>query len=94
MSAGGNGLFLCLGIMLAGGALAAIIRPQGLVKESRRNREARLRELDEGAPERFFEERRELEAYVPRFDLSHGVLRLFGLAGLVLGLATILAALT
>ena len=84
-----EGLFLGLGIMLAGGSLAAIIRPGLLVKESRRNRDARLRELDAGAPEAFFEERRELEAYPPRFDLSHRALRQWGLAGLTLGILCI-----
>ena len=82
-------LFLVVGIMLAVGSLEAIIRPDTLVKESRRNRDARLRELDAGAPEAFFEERRELETYTPRFDLSHRRLRQFGLLGLMLGLVCI-----
>jgi hypothetical protein len=79
--------------MMTASSLIAIVRPQWLVRESRRNWEARLRELDGGAPERFFEERRELEAYPPRFDLSHAALRRIGLAGLVLGLACIAAGL-
>ena len=91
MSAGGEGLFLGLGIMLAAGGLAAMIRPSAMVKESRRNRDARLRELDAGAPERFFEERRELEAYTPRFDIDHRTLRRFGGIGLVLGILCIAA---
>lgn len=93
MSAGSEGLFLATGIMLAAGGLAAIVRPETLVKESRRNRDARLRELDAGAPERFFEERRELEAYTPRFDLDHATLRRFGGVGLVLGILCIAASL-
>lgn len=84
-----GGLFLSLGIMLAVGSLAAIVRPDTLVKESRRNRDARLRELDAGAPQAFFEERRELEAYSPRFKPSHRTLRWFGLAGLILGILCI-----
>jgi len=84
-----DGLFLSLGVMLAVGSLAAIVRPDTLVKESRRNRDARLRELDAGAPEAFFEQRRELEAYTPRFDLSHRALRQWGLAGLTLGILCI-----
>lgn len=89
MSAGGDNLSLYLGIMLAAGSLAAIVRPATLVNESRRNRDARLRELDAGAPETFFEERRALKAYPPRFDLSHRALRLWGLVGLTLGILCI-----
>ena len=84
-----DGLLLYLGIVLAVGSLCATLRPDLLVKESLRNRDARLRELDAGAPEVFFEERRELEAYSPRFDLSHDALRRFGVVGLVLGVACI-----
>lgn len=87
---GSDGLFLSLGIMLAAVSLGAIVRPDTLVKESRRNHDARLRELDAGAPEAFFEERRELDAYTPRFDLSHRRLRQFGLIGLILGIMCIL----
>jgi hypothetical protein len=68
-------------------SLVAIVRPGTLVRESRRNWEARLRELDAGAPEAYFEERRELEAYPPRFDVSHAALRRFGMVGLLLGIA-------
>ncbi len=64
-------LFLSVGVMLAAGSVAAIVRPDTLVKESRRNRDARLRERDAGGPEAFFEQRRELEVYTPRFDLRH-----------------------
>jgi len=84
-----DGLLLFLGIVLTVGSLGAILRPDHLVKESRLNRDARLRELDAGAPEAFFEERRELEAYPPRFDLSHDTLRRFGMAGIMLGVACI-----
>ncbi|AOL23061.1 hypothetical protein Ga0102493_112042 [Erythrobacter litoralis] len=86
-----DGLMLGLGLMVAGTSLGAILRPDLLVKESRSNRDARLRELDAGAPEAFFEERRELEAYPPRFDLSHRTLRILGAAGLALGIAAMFA---
>lgn len=84
-----TGLWFYLGATLSVSGLVAIIRPQSLVRDSRRNWQARLRELDAGAPEKYFEERRELEAYPPRFDLSHTTLRRFGLVGLALGLAAL-----
>jgi len=84
-----DGLMLGLGLMIVGTSLGAIFRPGLLVKESRRNRDARLRELEGDAPEAFFEERRELEAYQPRFDISHRTLRILGLAGLALGIVAI-----
>ena len=83
-------LLLGLGIMVALVSLGAVLRPDLMVKESRRNRDARLRALDAGAPEAFFEERRELEAYAPRFDLSHRTLRRWGVAGLILGILCII----
>jgi hypothetical protein len=82
-------LLLGLGIIVAIVSLGAVLRPDLMVKESRRNRDARLRELDAGAPEAYFEERRELEAYSPRFDLSHQTLRRWGIAGLILGILCI-----
>lgn len=86
-----NGLWVYIGTAMTVSSLAAIFRPDTLVRESRRNWEKRLRELDAGAPEAFFEERRELEAYPPRFDLSHATLRRFGFAGLLLGMAALFA---
>ncbi|WP_158094044.1 hypothetical protein [Erythrobacter tepidarius] len=50
----GEGLLLGLGVMLVAGSLGAIIRPDKLAKQSRRNRDSRLRELDAGPPEAFF----------------------------------------
>lgn len=91
MSAGGESLLLYLGVTMTVSSLVAITRPDMLVRESRRNWEARLRELDAGAPEAFFEERRELEAYPPRFDVSHATLRRFGIVGLFLGAAALVA---
>ena len=86
---GDDSLWLYLGITMTVSSLVAIICPETLVRESRRNWEARLRELDAGAPEAFFEERRELEAYPPRFDVSHATLRRFGVVGLILGIAAL-----
>lgn len=89
MSAGGEGLLIFIGVTMTVSSLVAILRPEKLVRESRRNWEKRLRELDAGAPEVFFEERRELEAYPPRFDVSHSTLRRFGVLGLALGIAVL-----
>jgi len=94
VSAGGESLVIYIGVTMTVSSLAAIARPDLLVRESRRNWEKRLRELDAGASEAFFEERRELEAYPPRFDLSHDTLRRFGMAGFVLGVACIIWGLT
>ena len=94
MSAGGESLFIYIGVTMTISSLAAIVRPDILVRESRRNWEARLRELDAGAPEAYFEERRELEAYPPRFDVSHATLRRFGMVGLLLGIAVLVVRLT
>lgn len=74
--------------------MAAILRPDLLVRESRRNWEARLRELDAGAPEAFFEERRELEAHPARFDVSHAQFRRFGFVGLLIAVAALAVGLT
>lgn len=89
MSAGGESLLIYIGVTMTVSSLAAIARPDMLVRESRRNWEKRLRELDAGAPEAYFEERRELEAYPPRFDLSLATLRRFGMVGLGLGIAVL-----
>jgi len=94
VSAGGESLFIYIGVTMTVSSLAAIVRPDMLVRESRRNWEARLRELDAGAPEAYFEERRELEAYPPRFDVSHATLRRFGVVGLLLGIAALAVGLT
>jgi hypothetical protein len=91
VSAGGESLLLYLGVTMTVSSLVAIARPDMLVREFRRNWEARLHELDAGAPEAFFEERRELEAYPPRFDVSHATLRRFGIVGFFLGVAALVA---
>jgi hypothetical protein len=94
VSAGGESLFIYIGVALTVSSLAAIVRPDLLVRESRRNWEKRMRELDAGAPEAYFEERRELEAYPPRFDVSHATLRRFGIVGLLLGITVLAVGLT
>lgn len=94
MSAGGESLFIYIGVSLTVSSLAAILRPDLLVRESRRNWEARLREPDAGAPEAFFEERRELEAYPPRFDVSHAQFRRFGFVGLLIAVTALAVGLT
>lgn len=89
MSMGHDSLWLTIGFSMTISALVAIFRPASLVNESLRNRDARLSELDAGAPDAFFEERRSLEAYPPRFNPTHQTLRRFGVAGLVLGVLCI-----
>lgn len=74
-----------LGVMLIAMGLGAIIAPSTLVRESKSNHKRRLKELEDGAPEAYFEEKRELEAYQPRFDLSEKTIRLLGVFALVLG---------
>lgn len=86
-----NGLWIYLGTTMTVSSLVAIFRPEMLVRESRRNWEAPLRELDAGSPETYFEERRELEAYPPRFNPNNQTLRRFGFVGLCLGIASLLA---
>lgn len=57
-----DGATLALGVILTITGWVAAFRPHTLVRDSRDNWQARLRELDTGAPEAFFEERRQLEA--------------------------------
>ena len=88
-----DGLLLLLSIMPVVTSVGAITRPGILAKESQGNRDSRLRGLDAGAPEAFFEERRQLESYTPRFDLSHRPLRMIGLPGLAFGVSATFAVL-
>jgi hypothetical protein len=67
----------------------AIIRPTSMVRESLRNRNRRLDEIRNGAPEKYFEERRELEAYPPRFDLDDRTIRALGVVGAIIGLISL-----
>ena len=72
-------VFILVGLLL-------ILRPPpkgGLQEEQRQER---LAELRAGAEERYFEERRELEAYGPN---SAGPFRLWGTLILLLGLAVL-----
>ncbi|QUL38278.1 hypothetical protein [Erythrobacter sp. JK5] len=84
-----DGLMIGLGITILALAIPAIIRPESLHKESLRNRNRRLEELRNGAPERYFEEQRELEAYRPRFDPSSRTIRALGFVGVTLGVLSL-----
>jgi hypothetical protein len=64
--------------------LSLIFWPPPKRRENEEQRTARLAELAAGAPERFFEERRQLEAYGPR---SGGPFRLLGVLLLIIGVA-------
>lgn len=73
------------GMVIAIMSLGAILRPQRQFCDSLSNRNARLAELDAGDSERYFEERRELEAYPPKRDLSNQTIRRLGYLSLVGG---------
>jgi hypothetical protein len=62
--------------------LSLIFWPPPKRSEDQAQRKARLAELANGAPERYFEERRELQSYGPG---SSGPFRLVGVLLLVLG---------
>ena len=66
--------------------LAAIFWPLPKRGGRERHRQARVAELDSGAEERFFEERRQLESYGPKsagpFRLLDVLIVLLGIAGL------------
>ncbi len=72
----------------------ALVAPHTLVRESRGNHARRLHELEDGAPEAYFEEKRELEAYRPRFNLSLKTIRRLGIFAMVLGGGTVFLGLT
>ena len=74
------------GLILIVTSLGAILRPERQYRDSLSNRNARLAELNAGAPERHFEERRELEAYPPRYNLSNRTIRRLGYVSLSFGL--------
>ncbi|QZD94958.1 hypothetical protein [Qipengyuania gelatinilytica] len=78
-------LTFTLGLVLIVTSLGAILRPERQYRESLSNRNARLAELDAGAPERHFEERRELEAYPPKLDFSKQTIRGLGYLSLAFG---------
>lgn len=83
-----SGLF-GLGIALLAMGFGAVIAPGSLVRDSRRNHQRRLKELEDGAPEAYFEEKRDLESYQPRFDFSEKTIRRLGGVALVLGAAAL-----
>jgi uncharacterized protein YjeT (DUF2065 family) len=78
-------LTFTLGLVLIVTSLGAVLRPERQYRDSLSNRNARLAELDAGAPERHFEERRELEAYPPKSDLSEHTIRRLGYVSLAFG---------
>jgi len=84
-----NGLLFSLGITMIVVAVPAILQPQMLFKESLRNRNRRLEELRNGAPEFHFEERRELESYRPRYNPTNKTIRVLGFVGLAIGFISV-----
>lgn len=85
-----DGVLLGFGTAFIVISLPMIVRPDSLVRYSRRHRDSRLAELKKGAKETYFEERRELEAYPPRFNLTNTMLRKIGIAQCLLGMLVIL----
>jgi len=86
-------LTITVGCAIIIGSLGAIFRSQKQYRSSPSNQNARLAELEAGAPEKYFEERRELEAYPPKFDLANRTIRRLGLFSLILGCALVMWAL-
>ena len=84
-----DGLLIGAGLAVLGTAIPAIFRPDLMVSESARHHKRRLRELQDGAPEAYFEERRELETYQPRYDFSDRTIRRLGVIGAGLGLLSL-----
>ena len=84
-----EGKLVAAGVMLVIISLPPILWPGRQVRDSQNAWNARLEELKSGAPEAYFEERRELEAYKPRWNLSDSVIRRFALATLALGIGLI-----
>ncbi len=89
-----DGLLIGAGLALVAAAIPAIVRPHALTNQSLRNRDRRLNELRSGAEERYFEERRELESYTPRYNPSNQTIRRMGLIGLALGCVSIFQGMT
>ena len=79
-----DGLFFMAGLSITIFSYLTIRRP-----DQKAFRKARLQELEEGADEDFFEERRALEACPPRFHWGERTNRIAGFVGLFLGLAMI-----
>ena len=89
-----DGLLIGAGFSALAVGLPAMIRPDLMMRESVRNHKRRLDELRGGAPEAYFEERRELEAYPPRFDFDADTIRRLGGAGAFLGVLSLYQGLT
>ncbi len=89
-----DALLIGAGLAVLGTAIPAIFRPDLMVRESARHHKRRLRELQDGAPEAYFEERRELEAYPPRYDFSDRTIRWLGVIGTGIGLFSIYQGMT
>ncbi len=81
-----DALLIGAGLTVLGTAIPAIFRPDLMVSASARHHKRRLRELQDGAPEAYFEEHRQLEAYPPRQDYSDRTVRCLGLIGAGMGL--------
>ena len=64
---------------------SAFLWPEKRYFESEDNRRARLEELKAGAPETYFEERRALEAYPPKTNLSRRTIRILGGVTMLMG---------
>lgn len=68
-------------------SLGLIFWPPPKRSQNEDQRKDRLAELADGAPERYFEERRQLESYGPR---SGGPFRLLGVLMLLIGVTMLL----
>ena len=75
--------------IVAGGMLIAIsihrFRSSGRSTETFEGWQERMEQLKNGAPEAFFEERRQLQSYPPSRASSSAKLRLTGLIGIAVG---------
>ena len=89
-----DGLLIGAGFSALAVGLPAMMRPDLMIRESARNHNRRLDELRNGAPEAYFEERRELEAYPPRFDFDAPTIRRLGGVGAFLGVLSLYQGLT
>lgn len=79
-------LYQAFGSIVLG--LGLIFWPPPKQEDKEEQRKVRLSELANGAPERYFEERRQLEAYGPK---SSGPFRVLGVLLLLLGLGLFFA---
>ncbi|NCP19978.1 MAG: hypothetical protein GW855_12560 [Erythrobacter sp.] len=77
------------GLITMGTGASAYFWPHKKYFESEDNRQRRLAELREGAPESYFEERRALEAYPPLGNQSNRTIRLMGRIAFMVGLCAL-----